>query len=87
MNEITSQASEGSSRRPWITWHRLVLVGILLLAVFVRFWRLGDLPPGLQHDEAYNGLDALALLDGQTFPIFHEGWELYADVAHGERPA
>jgi len=86
MNEIVSQNSEYRARRTWLSWHRLVLVGILLLAVFVRLWRLGELPPGLQHDEAYNGLDAIALLDGKTFPIFHEGWELYADDAHGERP-
>jgi 4-amino-4-deoxy-L-arabinose transferase-like glycosyltransferase len=58
----------------------------LLLASFLRFWRLGSLPPGLQHDEAYNGLDALALLDGQTFPIFHEGWELYAQQVHESGP-
>jgi 4-amino-4-deoxy-L-arabinose transferase-like glycosyltransferase len=62
------------------------LAGILLVAVFMRFWQLDSLPPGLYHDEAYNGLDALSLLNSETFPIFYEGWELYAEDAHRDRP-
>jgi 4-amino-4-deoxy-L-arabinose transferase-like glycosyltransferase len=58
------------------------LLGALLLAAFLRFWQLGQMPPGLYHDEAYNGLDALSLLQGKTFPQFYEGWELYAQDAH-----
>ena len=59
---------------------------VLLLAAFLRLWRLDALPPGLYHDEAYNGLDALSLVQGRTFPQFYEGWELYAQEAHGEQP-
>jgi len=33
--------------------------------------QLGSLPPGLYRDEAYNGLDALAILDGHT-PLYFE---------------
>ena len=33
-------------------------------AVISRFWQLGTYPPGLYRDEAFNGLDALAVLDG-----------------------
>ena len=65
----------------------LALAGILLLAAFARFWQLDSLPPGLYHDEAYNGLDALSLIEGETFPLFYEGWELYAQDAHADRPA
>lgn len=65
---------------------RLLLLLILLLAAFLRFWRLEATPPGLYHDEAYNGLDALSLLQGKTFPQFYEGWELYALEAHGDNP-
>jgi len=65
----------------------ITLTAILLLAAFLRFWQLGTLPPGLYHDEAYNGLDALSLLHGKTFPQFYEGWELYAADAHARRPA
>lgn len=67
-------------------WPNLVLLLILLLAVWLRFWQLDSLPPGLYHDEAYNGLDALSLLSGETFPQFYEGWELYAQDAHAGRP-
>jgi 4-amino-4-deoxy-L-arabinose transferase-like glycosyltransferase len=56
------------------------------LALFLRFWRLDSLPPGLHHDEAYNGLDALSILSGETFPIYHEGWELYAQDVHAAGP-
>ncbi len=59
----------------------------LFAAAFLRFWRLDSLPPGLYHDEAYYALDALSLLEGKTFPLYYEGWELYAQDAHAERPA
>ncbi|HSH03292.1 MAG TPA: hypothetical protein VLL52_12290 [Anaerolineae bacterium] len=63
------------------------LLLILLVAMGLRLWRLGEFPPGLYHDEAYNGLDALSLLTGETFPIYYEGWEHYAQDAHADRPA
>ncbi|UCG25893.1 MAG: glycosyltransferase family 39 protein, partial [Chloroflexota bacterium] len=41
---------------------------LLLLAVIIaaglRFWQLGEAPPGLYRDEAVNGLDALDVLSG-----------------------
>ncbi|MFZ0545436.1 MAG: hypothetical protein WAM60_08355 [Candidatus Promineifilaceae bacterium] len=64
----------------------VALAFILILAAFLRLWRLDSLPPGLHHDEAYNGLDALSLSNGATFPMFYEGWELYAEDAHQNRP-
>ena len=60
----------------------LLLLAILALAALLRLWQLDSLPPGLYHDEAYNGLDALSLLQGESFPQFYEGWELYAQEAH-----
>ncbi|HEX6386620.1 MAG TPA: hypothetical protein VF177_18275 [Anaerolineae bacterium] len=65
--------------------HLVALSLILLLAAGLRLWKLDTLPPGLYHDEAYNGLDALSLLEGKTFPRFYEGWELYAQDAHAGR--
>ena len=65
---------------------RLLLFAAILLAAFLRLWQLSDLPPGFYHDEAYNGLDALSLVQGKTFPQFYEGWELYAQEAHGDNP-
>ncbi|MCA9957607.1 MAG: hypothetical protein KC443_01150, partial [Anaerolineales bacterium] len=75
-----------SSRRSVTLSPRLLLLPILLLAALLRFWRLDTLPPGLYHDEAYNGLDALSLVEGKQFPQFYEGWELYAQDAQAERP-
>lgn len=72
-------------RRP--RWPLVALLLLVSLAAFLRFWRLDQLPPGLYHDEAYYGLDALSLLRGETFPRFYEGWELYANDAHAQRPA
>ncbi|MBK9054198.1 MAG: glycosyltransferase family 39 protein [Chloroflexi bacterium] len=66
---------------------RHLLILALFAAAFLRFWQLDSLPPGLYHDEAYYALDALSLLEGKTFPIYYEGWELYAQDAHAQRPA
>lgn len=65
--------------------HVLLLL-VLLLAAFLRLWQLDSFPPGLYHDEAYNGLDALSLVESKMFPQFYEGWELYAQEAYGENP-
>ena len=72
---------------PRLLWPLVAVLLIVALAAGLRFWRLGELPPGLYHDEAYYGLDALALRRGQTFPRFYEGWELCAAAAHADRPA
>lgn len=82
MTTAQDPAQEQRRTRIRLSWRGLILLVILLLAFVLRFWRLDSLPPGLQHDEAYNGLDALALLGREEFPIFHEGWELYAQEVH-----
>jgi len=46
-----------------------LLAAITLLAALLRLVALDRLPPGLYHDEAYNGLDALGVLRGET-PLF-----------------
>ncbi len=48
-----------------------LLLAIVLLASVLRLYALDRLPPGLYHDEAHNGLDALNVLQGQR-PIFFE---------------
>lgn len=47
-----------------------MLLLILLTAVFLRFWQLGAWPPGLYRDEAFNGLDALRVLNGEHALFF-----------------
>jgi 4-amino-4-deoxy-L-arabinose transferase-like glycosyltransferase len=69
-----------------------LLTAVIVLAAALRLYRLDALPPGLYHDEAYNGLDALALLEGKSRPLFHEVWEQVAfadqveDLPHGRFP-
>lgn len=50
----------------------------MLVAGAFRFVRLGDAPPGLYHDEAFNGLDALGVLNGN--------WQIYFAANHGREP-
>jgi 4-amino-4-deoxy-L-arabinose transferase-like glycosyltransferase len=44
-------------------------LGITLLAAALRFPAISQHPPGFYHDEAFNGLDALRILDGEL-PVF-----------------
>lgn len=39
-----------------------ILIAIVLLAVFLRFWQLGDIPPGVHADEADTGYSAYSIL-------------------------
>lgn len=77
----------------FISWREFgLLLAIVVLAAALRLYRLDALPPGLYHDEAYNGLDALALLRGEPRPLFFEVWEqiAFADkvdaLPHGRFP-
>lgn len=47
-----------------------MLLFLLILAAILRFWQLGQLPPGLYRDEAFNGLDALDVLQGEHALFF-----------------
>lgn len=52
-----------------MTW--AILFAIVLVGAALRFYKLGTLPLGLYHDEAFNGQDALGVLAGNR-PIFFE---------------
>ncbi|MEA3407197.1 MAG: glycosyltransferase family 39 protein [Chloroflexota bacterium] len=47
------------------------LLVVTAVAALLRSWAIGTLPPGLYRDEAYNGLDALRVLQGHR-PLFFE---------------
>ena len=49
----------------------LALALVTVVAALLRLAAIDTLPPGLYRDEAYNGLDALRVLRGET-PIFFE---------------
>ena len=48
------------------------------LALALRVFALGEIPPGLYHDEAFNGLDALDVLAGR--------WPVYFAANRGREP-
>ena len=54
------------------------VLALMLIAAVLRFYELGAWPPGLYHDEAYNGLDALRVLAGDR--------PLYFAANHGREP-
>ena len=63
----------------------ILFVLIIILAFFLRFYRLGSNPPGLYWDEAAFGYDAYSLAKtardhhGQFLPLFFESfgdWKL-----------
>ncbi|MFO7662956.1 MAG: glycosyltransferase family 39 protein [Chloroflexota bacterium] len=53
-----------------VRWMWALLVVALLLAVALRFYQLGDWPPGPYRDEAYNALDAERVLQGEHALFF-----------------
>lgn len=62
----------------WPRWEWLLLAFILCLAVALRLWRLDSVPPGLTHDEAGHGQDAIAILHGAR--------PLYETIGYGREP-
>ncbi|MEX0786468.1 MAG: glycosyltransferase family 39 protein [Dehalococcoidia bacterium] len=61
---------------PWLN-EALLFSGVVGVGVLFRFYRLGDIPPGLNHDAAWNGLHALRttpVVDFFTHPYVPEAW-------------
>lgn len=50
-----------------------LLLAILLLAAFLRLYRLDVTPPGFHYDEAFNALQARDVLNGANRPVFFTG--------------
>ena len=55
-------------------WKLAVVVAILLVAAFLRLYQLGDVPPGLEHDEVTSWQMADSVLDGQFRIYFTESY-------------
>jgi len=62
-----------SRKREWVA-----VTLILLLAAALRFWELGEVPPGLHHDEVANWLIARDILSGNH--------AIYFTAAYGHEP-
>ena len=54
-----------------VTFERMLILIILLLAAFLRFHNLGNIPKGLEHDEVATWHMVTAVLDGH-YPIYFE---------------
>ncbi|MDE3095237.1 MAG: glycosyltransferase family 39 protein [Chloroflexota bacterium] len=62
-----------AARRPStlsLRWELVLLAGVIGLAVFFRFFRFSQFPPGLWYDEAINGTDALAIIDRHHLTVW-----------------
>ncbi len=56
-----------------MAWWEWLAVGLATLGgVFLRFWALDAIPPGLWYDEAIYGLDGLDVLRGINRPVFFD---------------
>ena len=51
-----------------------LLLVILLVALFLRLYGLGDIPPGLHYDEAANAILASDIARGEAHPLFIEAY-------------
>jgi len=62
----------------WAKRANVSFTAVLLLAAALRFWGLGEIPPGLAHDEVANWLIARDILTGRH--------ALYFTAAYGHEP-
>lgn len=56
-----------------------LMLALILISAGLRLWQLPAIPPGLWYDEAYNGMDALHMLDTGSAHAFFLG-------NHGREP-
>ncbi|HHX58158.1 MAG TPA: hypothetical protein GX706_00080 [Candidatus Moranbacteria bacterium] len=49
----------------------IVLGFVLFFGIFIRFYNLNQIPPGVWYDEAYNGLDAIKANETSEYQIFY----------------
>lgn len=69
-NNSALPKQEGPSHRETSRWGWALLLLVVCVAAALRFWQLGHWPPGLYRDEAFNGLDALGVLNGRHALFF-----------------
>ncbi len=53
--------------------HFILLILILAIGIFFRFYLIGKMPGGLFPDEAANGLDINSILNGHAQPFYQRG--------------
>jgi 4-amino-4-deoxy-L-arabinose transferase-like glycosyltransferase len=55
---------------PPMKWNTALVISLLLLGTVLRFWKLDSLFEGMTYDEAYKGLDAVAIRFFGERPVF-----------------
>ncbi|HEX8026887.1 MAG TPA: phospholipid carrier-dependent glycosyltransferase [Vicinamibacterales bacterium] len=58
-------------QEPWLRWHAVAFVGIIIAAALFRFWNITGLPQEMTSDHVEKLLDVQDILDGMR-PIFFE---------------
>lgn len=75
MNTDNRRSGTEASWRPRLTrldW--LLLAIVLAVAVFFRLWQQGQVPPGMNFDEAFESLEARRLLSDPSYrPVYFAG--------------
>lgn len=59
---LINMASRGVLKRCWIKKTTIFLFLIFTLGIILRFYRLGEVPPGFHRDEAFLGYNAYSIL-------------------------
>ena len=70
---LPSTRAASTEARPFVLklrWEIALLACVVALAIFFRFFRFTQFPPGLWFDEAVNGTDALSIIDGDHFTVW-----------------
>lgn len=49
----------------------ILTILVLGLGVFFRFWQLDSIPPGIQYDEAFNGINAISANETGHYQVFY----------------
>lgn len=63
-----------------INWEIILFIAIMFVGVFVRLWRFGDVPGGINQDEAFAGYEAYSILHygkdsfGYSMPVYLMAW-------------
>ena len=51
----------------------IMVLSVIAIGTFFRFWKLDSIPPGTQYDEAYYALDAINAFENGDYKIFYTG--------------